>query len=279
MVKPNSLSGKSAKKTADRRAKSGKAKTPAKAAGAPPANVPERTHADSAPDQGSGETEKRILAAARREFIAKGKDGARMQVIAGEAGVNKALLHYYYRSKENLYQKVLEEILSTVWGRLQTEFRALAQKQALAQAADRVPGAGGAAGPSVEGFVTAFVSTYVRTLSANPDFPLFMFREIASGGSSFPFVLQELLRNFGDIPATLIKILQAEAKAGLIKPVHPVHFIMNMMGMTVATFLAMPMLQKLGPAVGLKLEFDDAFFEARIQSITDTLLNGIRIKR
>jgi TetR/AcrR family transcriptional regulator len=264
MVKPNSLSGKPKKAPASGKLKSGRAAAPV-----PPPIA-------SAAVEG-GDTEKRILAAARREFIAKGKDGARMQVIAGEAGVNKALLHYYYRSKENLYQKVLEEILSTVWGRLQTEFRALAQKQALAQAADQAPGA--ATGASVEGFVTAFVSTYVRTLSANPDFPLFMFREIAGGGSSFPFVLQELLRNFGDIPATLIKALQAEAKAGILKPVHPVHFIMNMMGMTVATFLAMPMIQRLGPAIGLKLEFDDAFFEARIQSITDTLLNGIRIKR
>lgn len=200
-----------------------------------------------------------------------------MQIIAGEAGVNKALLHYYYRSKENLYRKVLEETLNTIWGRLRIEFQALAQKQAAAQSADQAPKAG--AGPGVEGIVTAFVSTYVRTLSANPDFPLFVFREIASGGATFPFVVQELLRNFGDIPATLIKALQAEAKAGFIKPVHPLHFIMNMMGMTVATFLSMPMLQKIGPAAGLKIEFNDAFFEARIQSITDTLLNGIRIKR
>jgi TetR/AcrR family transcriptional regulator len=267
MVKPNSLSGKSGK--------SGKKP----ASGKPESGQVPAARASSVPipPVEGGDTEKRILAAARREFIAKGKDGARMQVIAGEAGVNKALLHYYYRSKENLYRKVLEEILNTVWGRLQTEFRALAQKQALAQAADPAPGGG--AGPSVEGFVTAFVSTYVRTLSANPEFPLFVFREISSGGATFPFVLQELLRNFGDIPATLLKALQTEAQAGLIKPVHPVHFIMNMMGMTVATFLAMPMIQRLGPAVGLKIELDDAFFEARIQSIIDTLLNGIRIQR
>lgn len=200
-----------------------------------------------------------------------------MQIIASEAGVNKALLHYYYRSKENLYLKVLEETLNTIWGRLRIEFQALAQKQASPRTADQIPGVD--IGPSVEGFVTAFVSTYVRTLSTNPDFPLFVFREIASGGATFPLVLQKLLGNFGDIPATLIKTLQAEAKAGLIKPVQPVHFIMNMMGMTVATFLAMPMIQRLGPAVGLKIELDDDFFEARIQSITDTLLNGIRIKR
>jgi TetR/AcrR family transcriptional regulator len=210
---------------------------------------------------GSGDAEKRILAAARKEFVAKGAAGARMQVIATEAGVNKALLHYYFRSKDKLYQKVLEDTVATVWGKLQAEFRAQA------------PGAG------VEGIVHTIVSTYIRTLAANPDFPLFIFREMAAGGGAFLFVMQELLRNFGDVPATLVKALSAEARAGRIKPVHPLHFIMNMMGMTVTTFLAMPLLKRLGPAVGAKIDLDESFFEERIRSITDTLLNGIRIKR
>ncbi|MDB5105568.1 MAG: TetR/AcrR family transcriptional regulator [Fibrobacteres bacterium] len=239
MVKPNSLS-----------------KKPRKRAAVKPAPALE-----TGGDPGSGDTEKRILAAARKEFIAKGLEGARMQAVATEAGVNKALLHYYFRSKDKLYQKVLEDTISTVWGKLQAEFRAQPQTA------------------GVEGIVRTIVSTYIRTLAANPDFPLFVFREIAGGGGSFPFVLQELLRNFRDVPATLVKTLQDEAKAGLIKPVHPLHFIMNLMGMTVTTFLAMPMLQRLGPAVGLKIEFNDAFLEERIASITDTLLNGIRTKR
>jgi hypothetical protein len=73
--------------------------------------------------------------------------------------------------------------------------------------------------------------------------------------------------------------LQAEVAAGKVKPVPPVHFFMNLMGMTVATFLIMPMVRRIGPAVGIRLEFDQAFLEQRIESIADTLLNGIRIKR
>jgi TetR/AcrR family transcriptional regulator len=272
MVKPNSLSGKPKKTAPGRSAAKGKltkatAKTPASS----------RTIGPDSPAAAAGgvyrkptgaesrDTEQRILVAARREFIAKGRDGARMQVIAQDAGVNKALVHYYYRSKEKLYEKVLEETLATLWGRLQIEFRALSENQP--------------ANPGVEGIVKAFVSTYIRILSANRDFPLFVFREIAEGGSSFPIVLQELLKNFRDVPITLINALEAEAKAGLIKPVHPVHFIMNMMGMTVITFLAMPLLQRLAPVVGITFEMNDAFYDTRIQSITDTLLNGIRIKR
>jgi TetR/AcrR family transcriptional regulator len=260
MVKPNSLSKRS------------------KPAGSKPAKR-------AAPDSGStapGDTETRILSAARREFIAKGQDGARMQVIANEAGVNKALLHYYYRSKENLYRKVLEVTLATVWGRVKAEFNSQLSRQTPApqtQPAEGSASLAGLHGLGVETIVRTFVSTFVRTLAANPDFPLFVFREIAGGGATFPVVLQELMKNFKDIPVALIKALQEEAKAGLIKPVHPLHFILNMMGMTVTTFLAIPMLRRLGPAAGFKFELDDAYFDARIHSITDTLLNGIRIRK
>jgi TetR/AcrR family transcriptional regulator len=274
MVKPNSLSRKSGKKTPGRDAKGAKA-------GASRPRAAETAAVRQAAPGESGDAEKRILAAARREFIAKGQDGARMQVIADEAGVNKALVHYYYRSKDNLYRKVLEETLAMVWGRVRAEFDSQVSAQAASTAAtgNSVQAAAGIHRLGVEGIIKTYVSTFVRTLAANRDFPLFVFREIAGGAATFPLVLQELMKNFRDIPAALIRALQEEAKAGLTKPVHPMHFIMNMMGMTVATFLAIPMLQRLGPAAGFKVELDDAFFEARIQSITDTLLNGIRIKR
>ena len=49
-------------------------------------------------------TEEKILAAAKKVFVLKGMAGARMQDIADEAGINKALLHYYFRSKEKLFE-------------------------------------------------------------------------------------------------------------------------------------------------------------------------------
>ena len=55
------------------------------------------------------DTEKRILHAARTVFIRHGTSGARMQEIAEEAGVNQALLHYYFRSKERLSEAVFSE--------------------------------------------------------------------------------------------------------------------------------------------------------------------------
>jgi len=209
----------------------------------------------------SGDAEKRILEAARKEFIAKGLDGARMQAVAASAGVNKALLHYYFRSKEKLYARVLEEILGAVWGELAGEFRA------------RSPEAG------LEPMLRTVVSTYVRTLAANPEFPLFVFRELSGGGERLREGLPELIRRFQEVPATMARVLREETEAGNILPIAPVHFFMNLMGMTVGTFLIMPVIRKLGPAYGISIDFDEAFMEERIQSITGTFLNGIRIRR
>ncbi len=52
-------------------------------------------------------TEEKILMAARQIFIDRGMDGARMQDIADAAGINKAMLHYYFRSKEKLYGTIV----------------------------------------------------------------------------------------------------------------------------------------------------------------------------
>ena len=212
------------------------------------------------PTEGS-ETERRILAAARAEFIAKGLAGARMQVIAKEAGVNKALLHYYYRSKSKLYQTALKDILHSVW--------TLMRQEMLAQ------------GPAkdLESLVHTFVSTYIRTLAANPDFPLFLFRELASGGETLHPVAQGLFKEFGEIPLAVIRALQAEIKAGKIRPIQPIHFFMNMAGMCVVTFLAIPILRKIGPTLGVKIEFDNAFLTERIEAITSMIFHGLRNPR
>src|SRR4051812_36655495 len=58
------------------------------------------------PRQRDGDTERRILDAAHRVFIRSGTAGARTQEIAKEAGVNSALLHYYFRTKERLAEAV-----------------------------------------------------------------------------------------------------------------------------------------------------------------------------
>ena len=70
-------------------------------------------------------TEEKILTAAKQVFLTRGMDGARMQDIADEAGINKALLHYYFRSKDQLFEKIFLEVahafLPRVLGILESE--------------------------------------------------------------------------------------------------------------------------------------------------------------
>src|ERR1700739_4109554 len=72
------------------------------------------TKPSSPPSERSTETRQRILDAAAREFAGHGLAGGRAQGIARAAGVNKALLYYYFNSKEALYQAALEDIAARV---------------------------------------------------------------------------------------------------------------------------------------------------------------------
>ncbi len=56
-------------------------------------------------------TEEAILVAARKVFESKGFDGARMQEISDRAGINRALLHYYFRSKDKMFERIFDEAL------------------------------------------------------------------------------------------------------------------------------------------------------------------------
>ena len=204
------------------------------------------------------ETEQRILIAARNEFISKGLEGARMQAIAKEAKVNQALLHYYFRSKDQLYQRALKDIFQSVWIQLREEFKK-------AQRSDHL-----------ETLISIFVSTYLRALANNPHFPLFIFREVSSGGKFFQPIIQEIFKEFNEVPASLIRALKNASKSGKIRPIEPLHFFLNLGGMCIFTFLAMPMLQKLMPEGEWNVEMDETFIQSRIDAITSMIFYGLK---
>jgi TetR/AcrR family transcriptional regulator len=63
------------------------------------------------------QTEEKIFESATEIFLLKGMDGARMQDIANHAGINKSLLHYYYRTKDHLFNAVFEKIAGHMFSR------------------------------------------------------------------------------------------------------------------------------------------------------------------
>ena len=105
----------------------------------------------------SDTTKEKIIQAAHDVFILKGMDGARMQEIADEAGINKALLHYYFHSKEQLFKEVFYGILSKLIPGLILIFK----------------GEG-----SLPDKIEAVVAEYDSFMFRNPFLPQFVIREI-----------------------------------------------------------------------------------------------------
>jgi TetR/AcrR family transcriptional regulator len=201
--------------------------------------------------------EARILSAARAEFIERGLRGARMQSIADRGKVNKALLHYYFRSKEKLYQAVLQDIMRTLLGAVRAE----------------LPNQTGE--DDIKSLVRLIVTTYIKTLQKNQDFPRFMLREIVDGGDHLPIMVNELITSFGEIPLRIHRMLSGQMKRQKIRKIDPVQFALNILGMCIFTFVARPIVGAVSERVNLGIEFDDAFFNRRIEAILDMAFHGI----
>lgn len=166
-------------------------------------------------------TEEAILSAAYRVIVRKGKAGTRMQEIADEAGVNKALLHYYFRSKDKLYLAVLgsvaESLLKSLLAELDLErpFREL-----------------------VEGFVRE----HIAAIRANQELFRFLLAEVWTNRDEVLPVFRDLLAaSRGNLPGLFFARLQQATDAGEIRPVDPFHFLMNMISLDVFYFVASPL--------------------------------------
>lgn len=107
--------------------------------------------------ENEGLTEEKIFNSAKEIFIEKGMDGARMKDIASHAGINKALLHYYFRTKEQLFNAVFENIA----GKLFQKFTPILDPSV-----------------SLEEKLRFFFREHITFLHNNPRLPLFLMYEI-----------------------------------------------------------------------------------------------------
>lgn len=165
----------------------------------------------------SGETEQKVLDAARIVFIAKGMDGARMQEIADKAGINKALLHYYFRSKENLFERVFTEAISKALPSIGTFM--ISEK------------------PFWEK-VEYFITSYINLIMENPFIPSFIVQEINRDPQNLIRLMRKNNLDFSKIVATINRDIQSAN----LRPISAEHFIINLIGMCVFPFIASPLI-------------------------------------
>jgi TetR/AcrR family transcriptional regulator len=165
-------------------------------------------------------SEQNILAAARKVFVLKGFDGARMQEIADEAGINKALLHYYFRSKEKLFEAIFQVAFRKIFANVNELLES-----------DK---------PIVEK-ISLFIDGYMDVLLQNPDLPGFIAHEINRNPDRVISLLFEGKFN----PGKLILQFSQEISKGSIRPIAPQHLMVNIIAMCIFPFIARPMLGKI----------------------------------
>ena len=164
--------------------------------------------------------EERILDAATQNFLFRGYAGARMQQIANDAGVNKALLHYYFENKEVLFKRVMEDALagfgSIAGVLLEKEAGTLQQRLSL------------------------LTERFLQILLRKPFLPGFVLQE----SQQHPEIMYPILKQYeADLGALQLEI-NAEAAAGRMQPVEARELIVNMFSVCFFPFLAMPLLSQ-----------------------------------
>ena len=186
-------------------------------------------------------TEQRILDAAHAVFVRRGTAGARMQEIADEAGVNKALLHYYFRSKDRLSEAVFQRVAAGLFARIAQVLTSDVQ---------------------LEDKVRALIAAYLDQLTKTPFVPGYVLSELNLHPDRARQFLEMISRASGASPAGVVGHLQqqidASVRAGSMRPIDADQFFTNLVSLCVFPFAAKPLLCAV-------LQLDDAGFADYIE--------------
>ena len=195
-------------------------------------------------------TESQILNAAKNVFQRKGMDGSRMQEIADEAGINKAMLHYYYRSKQMLFEAVFKGAFSLLAPQLN---KILNDDN------------------SIEEKIKKFTSSYISFTVKHPYLPNFVLQELNRN----PEFILKMQRNneFPNIQKFNDQVT-SEVKKGRIKAIKGEQLFINILALNIFPFIASPLLK------GLVKADDKAFkqlMENRKTEVADFIINSIKV--
>jgi TetR/AcrR family transcriptional regulator len=166
------------------------------------------------------EMEAKILKAATVTFIRKGKAGASMQDIANEAGINRTLLNYYFRSKDKLFEKVFAKVFLQF-------IPAIIEKLN--------------SGKSILNRLEDIIDYYFYILTENPAIPIFIIQEIATNPNRFVSNIKEKGLN----PSVFLSTLKIEMDNGNLKQMDPRMLMVNLLSLIIFPFAARPIIEGL----------------------------------
>lgn len=199
-------------------------------------------------------TEQKILDAAKEIFQKKGMTGARMQEIADNAGINKALLHYYYRTKEKLFEKVFE-----------MAFSLFIPKVKEMMSSDK---------PVFEK-IEFFIENYLNLLQKHPYIPGFIISELNRNPQILVNIIEKnvQIKQEGIIEKLELQI-KREVKEGNMKPISAQNLMINVVSLCIFPIVAKPILQ------GIVFDNDqnayEKFLEQRKTFVKEYIINSIK---
>ncbi|GAA4315672.1 TetR/AcrR family transcriptional regulator [Compostibacter hankyongensis] len=157
-------------------------------------------------------TEEKIKEAARKVFTRKGYAATRTRDIAEEAGINLALLNYYFRSKEKLFHQVMVEKVQQLF----SVIAPIVNDSSI----------------SLESKISRIAESYIDMLLKHPDLPIFVLSELRNNVPSFMNIVhpEKLIRNSSLV--TQLKKARPD--------INPLHFLANILGMVLFPFIAQP---------------------------------------
>ncbi len=196
-------------------------------------------------------TESQILHAAKNVFQTKGMDGARMQEIADKAGINKAMLHYYYRSKQLLFEAVFKNAFSL----LAPQLNSILNDDS-----------------SIEEKIKNFTSNYISFVIKHPYLPNFVIQEL---NRNKDFVLK--LKDNKGFPnlEKFKKQVDEEVTKGTLKPIKAEQLFINILALSIFPFVAKPLIK-------VFTNTDDTTYkqlmEERKTEVANFIINSIKQK-
>lgn len=195
-------------------------------------------------------TEEKIFDAATDVFIDKGMDGARMHDIASRAGINKALLHYYYRTKEALFNAVFEKMAA----KMISKFAPVLDETL-----------------SFEDKIRFFMRQHIEFLQANPRLPIFLLNEMNRN----PQRIRRLVRNI-EVSKLWIRIEEQhgeDLKRYRISPETIPQLMTSIAALSIFPFAARTLISAFMEQMGY--QFDD-YIELRKEWAAEFIINGIK---
>ena len=198
-------------------------------------------------------TEDKIFSAAQEVFIEKGFDGTRMQDISEKAGLNKALLHYYYRTKEKLFNMIFDRIMGDFFGQVMDMIQSdtpLFEK------------------------IEFFVSSYLNVIMKNPHIPGFIINELNRNPQRLVSIFESTPIAKENAFGKFAKSIQDEIEKGTIEPITPEQLITNIIALSIFPIIARPILECV-VFKNDKVQYNK-FLESRKKEVAKFVINSIR---